>query len=357
MPEWKEPDNSREGRWQFDTAYFNGEQIGEEITRIIEPILKEKKAELERPVDVAIGNHEIGVVIRMIKKTWMGDYRVSVHVTIVNYQGSIRLEGHSYGGDKKAINEAREGIDAKINEFVPALVAFSKNKYPNQQLMGLGILDGMLEAKFTKPAKREYPWLDESAPATQRVETPDTEEGRGSVPPFPSFEGRVLEQDVTSGGEKSMRERVEEARRTVEEEIRTQEIGRPRTPVPRMRAPLIDRSSRQGADKNEELLADLRGELDLKSKSFLTRWWHKRKYVTTDRLERKIAELREENESIRKESYETADGFMNSVKKIKKDFLGSVKTEWNLSKILGLKKKLRTVERKITRKKNRRSSH
>ena len=101
----------------------------------------------------------------------------------------------------------------------------------------------------------------------------------------------------------------------------------------------------------------MRGELDLKSKSFLTRWWHKRKYATTDRLERKIAELREENESIRKESYETADGFMNSVKKIKKDFLGSVKTEWNLSKILGLKKKLRTVERKITRKKNRRSSH
>src|SRR3989344_7952171 len=172
MPEWKEPDNPQEGRWQFDTAYFNGEQIGEEITRIIEPILKEKKAELERPVDVAIGNHEIGVVIRMIKKTWMGDYRVSVHVTIVNYQGSIRLEGHSYGGDKKAINEAREGIDAKINEFVPTLIAFIKNKYPNQQLMGLGILDGMLEAKFTKPAKREYPWLDESAPATQRVETP-----------------------------------------------------------------------------------------------------------------------------------------------------------------------------------------
>ena len=67
-------------------------------------------------------------------------------------------------------------------------------------------------------------------------------------------------------------------------------------------------------------------------------------------LQAEIAQLREENERMRKESSEISDGFLHAVKRIPGRFFSSVKRDWNGAKIVELSKKLERVRTKLDRK-------
>ena len=136
---------------ELETIIFNREEIAEEISKNLEPVLRENGAELETPLRISPekGGSALKIEVHIVKPVmFLGDYHLSVYATVGNDQSTVRLEDHHYGGDDTAIAKARGVIDPKIQQLVPVLTAFIEKKNKNKKLKGLRIENGELKATF-----------------------------------------------------------------------------------------------------------------------------------------------------------------------------------------------------------------
>ncbi|HBA45604.1 hypothetical protein A2W67_00780 [Candidatus Nomurabacteria bacterium RIFCSPLOWO2_02_40_28] len=147
-------------------------------------------------------------------------------------------------------------------------------------------------------------------------------------------------------------ERIKEERevRRIRERLLNRADGNIKTPVKNEQYAVAP------DDQSQEFLTEVRENLRLKSKPFFLRWYYKKK-DTPEKLEEKITSIRKDNERMRQESNEFADGVLDAVKRAPKNFFNSVKTEWNGGKIVELNKKLVRLKNKIERQNKSKHGH
>lgn len=127
IPESKSTPESNEEKKEI---LINKTEIESEITKNLNPILKDNGAELDGPISIKSLDNKFNLQIKIKRSVpVLGTYRFAINAVITNDKESISLESHSYSGDKTAINLAKGKIDSQLGNITPAIYNFLETKY------------------------------------------------------------------------------------------------------------------------------------------------------------------------------------------------------------------------------------
>ncbi len=166
------------GQENLEIISLSKEEIEKEIIEKLAPILKEENSRLEG-VKIKPEKNKFNLEIKISKKKFALRWNVVINAIIANEGDKIKLENHSYGGDKAAISQAKEKIEPKINDLIPSLTKILNERYSNRiqtiQIKGESLEIGLRKESVTAgtPENTE-PTREDEEPAPEVSTTPDS---------------------------------------------------------------------------------------------------------------------------------------------------------------------------------------